>query len=216
MKNNTIDANLLKAQVAIENASGNKVINTALTQFGYDNAKLIRGKNLYNDAITKQSKQKQEYGDQYQATDDLDATKAEANALYMKHVKIARIALNGKRGAWQALDLDGRRKQTFSGWVSQATVFYTNAQADKAIMASLAKFGITTKDLNDGLEKAKEVGSKLATQLKEKGEAQDATQVRDKAFDDLQDWMSDFIAIARIALEDQPQMLEVLGIIEPS
>jgi hypothetical protein len=61
-----------------------------------------------------------------------------------------------------------------------------------------------------------DVEAKLNSQLKEKGEAQTATQARDEAFDAMQEWMSDFIGIARIALEAQSQYLEMLGIVEPS
>lgn len=138
------------------------------------------------------------------------------NTTYIRLVKAARIALKGQRGAWQAFDLNRQRKQTYSGCVSQATVFKTNALADKAINPVLSKFGITTDTLTKGLAAIMEVETKLATQLKEKDEAKDTTKLRDLAFDILQDWISDFIAIDRIALEDQPQMLEVLGIVEPS
>ena len=42
------------------------------------------------------------------------------------------------------------------------------------------------------------------------------TQERDEAIDKLDDRLSDFIAIARVALEKKPQYLEKLGIVEPS
>lgn len=55
--------------------------------------------------------------------------------------------------------------------------------------------------------------AKYLKQLKEMGEAQKATGVKNEAVDALKDWMSDFISVSRIALEDSPQELEILGIV---
>lgn len=46
--------------------------------------------------------------------------------------------------------------------------------------------------------------------MKEKGESQDATKLKDTAFGELDDWMREFYAVAKIALEDNPQLLESL------
>jgi hypothetical protein len=47
--------------------------------------------------------------------------------------------------------------------------------------------------------------------LREVGESEDLTQQKDGAFSKLDEWMSEFYAVAKIALEDHPQLLESLG-----
>jgi vacuolar-type H+-ATPase subunit I/STV1 len=216
MKNNTIDSKLLNAQVAIDNALSNTTIKDAMALFGYDEAKLQAGAALYEAAQAAQNKQKQEYGEQFSATDALDTAMSAANQVYMRHVKVARIALRGQRGAAEALQLMGRRQQSYSGWIKQASIFYTNALIDEGVKTALSSFGITEQALQEGQDNVNDVQAKLAAQLKEKGEAQASTQARDESLEDLLDWMSDFVAIARIALENDAQLLEVLGIVEPS
>lgn len=216
MKNNTIDAKLVSSQVAIANAMDNDAIKAPLAAFGYDEAKLQEGKALYEAAQTKHDQQKKEYGEQYAATDAFEAAMNSANKDYMTHLKIARVALRDLRGAAEALQLEGRRKKTYAGWLKQAGIFYTNALADEETKTALAKFGIDEAKLTAGKAAVQEVADKQAAQFKEKGEAQAATAARDEALEGLLDWMSDFVAIARIALENDPQLLEMLGIVEPS
>lgn len=50
-------------------------------------------------------------------------------------------------------------------------------------------------------------------QKNETGEAQAATQARDKKLDELAKWVSDLRAVAKVALADDPQQLEKLGIL---
>lgn len=83
-------------------------------------------------------------------------------------------------------------------------------------MSKLAEEGITPAKLTAGKALVDSVEALSVAQAKERGEAQDATQARDTALDELDEWMSDFLAIAHVALEDQPQLLEKLGIIAPS
>ena len=61
-----------------------------------------------------------------------------------------------------------------------------------------------------------QVAAKNLQQKKEIGEAQNATEARDKKFDELAKWVSDLRAVARVALTDSPQQLEKLGILARS
>ncbi len=114
------------------------------------------------------------------------------------------------------LGLVGQRKKSFSGWSGQVDQFYTNALADTTILPLLQRFGVTQEKLTAAKQLADETKAANAAQQKETGEAQQATLVRDNAIDELSGWLSDFIAISRIALEEQPQLLETLGILKRS
>lgn len=214
MKNQTIDGKLLFAQNAIANALNTAQVAEALATFGYDEARIREGKALYQKAAELQIKQVKEYGDQYAATDTLNLAKAQANKEYMVHLKIARVALKGDRSAEESLQMYGRRKETLSGWLKQAKAFYENALNTPGVQTALARFGITAEKLQAAQALVADVETKYNAQLKETGEAQAATQKRDEAFDALQEWMGDFMSISRIALEMEPQYLEVLGIVE--
>ncbi|MEM9091615.1 MAG: hypothetical protein AAGC93_23110, partial [Cyanobacteria bacterium P01_F01_bin.53] len=106
------------------------------------------------------------------------------------------------------------RKKSLSGWMAQATQFYKNAMGNKDILKALQEFGITERKLKTGLTQLKVIEAANLKQEEEKGDAQAATQKRDAALDELQDWLSDYLAIAKIALEDDPQLLEGLGIVQ--
>jgi len=207
---------LLSANVALENAVTDPEILGLLTEYGYNEAKINAGKVLYNSANEKFQLQKTEYGDQFAASQELQTKWDVANAGYMKHVKVGRIALKDNYAAFLKLGLEGSRKRTLSGWLVQARQFYSNALSDTTIQNELAAFGITVEKLQQSQQLVDEVESANSAHKKEKGEAQQATLDRDKVMDFLEDWMSDFIAIARIALEERPQLLEKMGVVEPS
>lgn len=216
MNNNTIDGALLFAQNAISNSLNQPLLKPFLEEYGYTAERLNQGEALYNKASEANSAHKKEYGEQYEATYELDETKAKAGKVYMKHLKVARIAIGKEPGPVNALQLAGTRSRTLSGWLSQAKAFYTNALNDPLILEALGEFMITGAKLKTGQKLVLECEAKYSKQLKEKGEAQDATSIRDKAMDELDKWMSEFTGIARIALEENPQYLEMLGIVAPS
>ena len=213
---NTLEGKLLFAQNAITNALGYEQVKNLMAEFGYTEERLQEGQQLYETASELQLKQQKEYGEQFEATDTLNAAKATANQQYAKHLKIARIALANSRNAEESLQLTGRRKRTLSGWLKQVKAFYANALASDTVLAALSQYGITAEKLTTMQEQVDEVERAFNRQLREKGEAQAATQQRDEAFEALQDWMGDFITIARIALESEPQYLEMLGVVQPA
>lgn len=212
MNRNTIDGQLLFAQNVLNNAATNPEIATALADFGYPAERITTGEELLTTARDLVNTQSKEYGEQFAATDAMNQAKILANSEYVKHLKVARIALRGDRSAATSMELDGDRKRSFSGWLSQTKAFYANALGNPTVLEALAGFGITTEKLEANQTLVIDAEQKLNDQLKEKGEAQQATLDRDAALDALNAYISDLVAISRIALEDKPQYLEMLGL----
>ena len=79
------------------------------------------------------------------------------------------MALKGNSGAATQLALSGKRKESLSGWLSQAKQFYNNALSDKGILKSLQGFGITEQKLKAGLAEIKAIETANLAQEKEKG-----------------------------------------------
>ena len=211
-----IDIFFNRASVAINNALTTPKIQNYLKEYGYTAEKIQQGKALYETALNLQQQQRKEYGEQFSATESFYELWETAKESYMKCLKIARIAFKEDAGIITELALNGTRKQTFSGWLLQAKQFYSNTLNNPEILNGFKEYGITKAKLEACQAEMQAAETASLVQEKEKGDAQNATQIRDKAIDELNDWLSDFIAIARIALETESQLLESLGILERS
>lgn len=210
---NRIAEFLLAAQVMIENSLADPVVKEALAAYGYSGETLAAGKTLYEETIALQNTQKKEYGDQVAATSELNDLWETAEQQYKKTLKIARIAFQDHPKADKAVMLFGRRKESLSGWLQQAQAFYANIQNDADLMNALSKYGYSSERLQQEAGLLNQIALKNQQQKKEMGEAQAATQARDKKIDELAHWISDLRAVAKVALADNPQQLEKLGIL---
>ncbi|PIX13393.1 MAG: hypothetical protein COZ74_06510, partial [Flavobacteriaceae bacterium CG_4_8_14_3_um_filter_31_8] len=89
--------------------------------------------------------------------------------------------------------------------------FYNTLKNQPELAAKLTSVQITPEYITETLAGIAEVESLRAARTQNEGITQNATKIKDKAFKDLDKWMGSFFAIARIALENEPQLLESLG-----
>lgn len=207
----SIDERLLEAQVAIDNSLSNPVILDAVTLFGYDQARLQAARALYDETMALVVAQKLEYGEQYEATATVDTAWKAADLAYKKALKISRVVFKDNAKAQAALGLSGSRKLSLSGWLQQATTFYTNLLNSPDFIAVMATYSYDQTKLEAESTLVQAVAIAKAAQDKERGEAQEATKLRDAKLDELDQWLSDYKAIAHVALDESPQQLEQLG-----
>lgn len=156
--------------------------------------------------------QKMEYAEQYAETEKVHQKFTEINNLYVKHLAFCKILFKGDMLASSALEFTGRRKMAYGNWLVQVTNFYSQLLKKQQFLTKLQTINIKEEDLIAVQTKISEIIALKESQKKEIAEAQNATEVRDKFFDELFPLYSEFIAYAKVVFS-QSQNLEALGIV---
>ncbi len=209
--NASIAQRLATAQIAIDTIMAAPELLALMAAQGYNAGRMKKGQELCEQALALCQQQHAQYGDLYAATDARGAAHAQAHAAYIRHCKLAKIALRDNRGAVQKVGLAVPRTRTLAGWLLQAQQFYTNALADATISGALSEYGVTQVQLAAGRQQVDVVMASAVTQQIQRRTAQATTQARDVALVALNHWMRDFLVVTRIALADYPQRLTQLG-----
>jgi len=203
------------SKVLIENALFLPEISSVLALYGYDSARMREGARLWSQADTLVRKQVKEYGEQQQAGADIQKARDEVETIYMKALKVARVVFSEDILAGDALKLYGPRRQSMRGWMDQVSTFYANLGADPELAQKMLRFGYTDQKLLGEADLVEDLRQRLRSQIRETGEAQSLASERDKKLHELDTWVSELRAIARIAFYESPRELETLGLSPP-
>lgn len=211
----TMETRLKTNRVTIDLSTEDTSLHGPLAVYGYDQPRILVGDGKVTLAEQTYHLQKRAYEDQYNATAAFEEAWQEADAFYLRMRKVAMVAFKDNAGIRTRLLLSGERARYFNKWLPEGIHFYENALNNPKIIEGFASFNITAETLQQGLDLVKNTREKDKIQEKLKAEAQKATKDRDAAFDDMDDWMADFLDIARIAFADDSQQLEKFGIVVP-
>ena len=201
---------LKRVQTAVDYTLRTPEVQKALNKLGFPKADVLQGRALLNRVRLLDAAQQKEYGDQYQATDELKQARQQARKLYLKHLQGARYALKHHRGHWKTLELNGKRKADLFGWLSQAYTFYGNVHLVKHI---LEQYNLPEAELQQAQSMIDAVTEAYQAWKKESNEALVATQQRNQAIEQLEAWMRRFSQTARLAFAHEPQTLKALGLV---
>ncbi|MEZ5106812.1 MAG: hypothetical protein R2757_20070 [Draconibacterium sp.] len=204
-------ATLEQYRVALENATNQSEIASVLADLGYDSARIDEGKALLETTRNAYDLNKTEDDETSAAYADFSGKKAELEKIYSLHRKKAKVVFRNDTITAGKLAITGTLPKAYVKWLETVKKFYTVSAANTTIQTQLAKLKITVEDITAANTKVTELEAARAEYLKEKGESQDATKSKDAAFATMDDWMSEFYAVAKIGLEDNPQLLEALG-----
>jgi hypothetical protein len=214
MKKNLTDAaRLHNIENGISGARNHPEILERMNSYGYTAERITGGEELLKNARRQVARHSEEYSEQYVATEELEKSRATTYTEYIITLKVVRVAFKNQPGKLPDFNATGRRKRSLSGWLNDARVMYTNLQSPEALEV-MSKYGYTSERLQKEYQQVEEVSQLHSKRLAETSGAQQSTQERDAAIDEVCNWFSDFRAIARVALYDKPQLLEALGIVK--
>jgi len=209
---NSSEAQILEQyRVSFENVENQLEIATIMAEFGYDETLIAEGKSLFTKTQNAYNNNKTEDDETSEAYNNFTTKKEELSIVYMLHRKKGKVVFRKDASTLNNLGLTGSLPRIYVKWLETVKKFYSTAIGNTKIETELARLKVTPTELQDTVALIAELESARAEYLKEKGESQDATKLKDAAFVELDDWMREFYAVAKIALEDNPQLLESLG-----
>lgn len=198
-------------RVALQNAETQPEIAAAMTLVGYNSAKIAEGKTLWTQTRAAFDANKTEDDETSEAYNTFTTLKSELDATYGKHRKKAKVVFRNDSLNAEKLGITGELPRAYVKSIEAAKKFYNEVSANESILTQLGRLAVTSTEITAAIALIANIETARANYLREAGESQTATKAKDAAFAQMDEWMSDFYAVARIALEDSPQLLEVLG-----
>jgi len=209
----TLSGQMMGHRILIDNCLADPGISSILARFGYGPEVLKSGSDKLKQLEAAQVAQDAEYGDQIAATEAVEKAWKRAREQYSDALTLARVAFKTDIDAQRALRLNGDRKDSLSGWLEDAKVFYQQLLNNTAWAKALERYDYTAARLTQEQAGVEEVSRLKSVQEKEKGEAKGATEARDKLLDETNAWFSDLKEVVKVALRTDPQKLERLGLV---
>ncbi|NCT09853.1 MAG: hypothetical protein GW772_07215 [Flavobacteriia bacterium] len=212
LKNTFSQSEILEtSRFALQNVESNPIIQPLMAAVGYDTAKINEGKALLNTAQTQYDVNRGIDDTKARASKAYDEKRTEIETLFTKDRSKAKLVFVDNATALRELGLVGKTPRTFVKWLESVDLFYNTLNSQPELVTQLNKFQIDTAHVTDALTALATLEQLRGERMQQKGFAQNATKVKDKAFKDLEKWMGAFFAYAKITLADEPQLLESLG-----
>lgn len=198
-------------RVALDNAQNQPEIAALMDELGF-NAKVIdEGKKLWDKTRQAYDFNKIENTESTAAYASFDSKREILEDIYLLDRKKGKVVFRNNEVALTQLGLKGRLPKAYVKWIESLKIFYHGIEQSKAIQEKVARLKITPESVQAALLAITELNNERSLYLREVGESQEATNTKDEAFVQMDDWMSEFYAVAKIALDDKPQLLESLA-----
>lgn len=205
----SLDAKFEEAQTLIRNASTHAEIKKKIANLGYNLKNLQAGQELLDASLLLQEEVKGEYHKKGENSRSLEADLKAVRAIFKDHFTLAGMVFRQDENRQARLGLQQKRASRTVNWLAQTRAFYKELLSNPQ---PTMRYNVTQAELEQALAMIDTITERRSQRLEKKGNAENATQKRNAALKPLRTWVRDFKAIARVALKDDAQLLEALGI----
>lgn len=201
-----------RVRIALTNAESHDEIKTALEEFGVDASKIAEGWQVFNLAKTTWELNKKEESETRLASNSYHETYSALEMKFKKHRDLALILCKKDPDTLIQLGVKGRFPTKYNEFFDKCKLFYTAINTNADLQSKLVLIKLTPETAINCLAELDNLLVHRANYDKEMGESQIATVSKNTILHDLNEWIDDFDTLAKVALYDTPQHLEVLGI----
>ena len=194
--------------VLFENIKKDTLLATELAEYGYDAETIAQGEILYNTLLEKYSSNVTETAQETTAYAAFNQTFKSLLETYKTDRKKAKIVFKDQADVLKNLKVDGAMPVRNASIIDIMKIFYETLKNNETLLVVLNRLKVNAEHVDGQLNNLTLTQQAYATYIQEKGESQQATIDKNKAFDAVTKWIAEFYAIAKIALEDKPQLLE--------
>ena len=197
--------------VIFENFKKNEDLAKELAEYGYGIEKMSNGKDLLDKANELYSINIQKKQEETTSSVNYQKIYTEVTQMYSSHRKRAKIIFKNDENILRNLRINGASVRTKSEYTEDIKVFYGTLSHSEELKNKLKQVKVFPEEIEEQLIKINQVKTTYEDYLKYKGESQQSTKDKNKAFDSLDKWVKDFYQIAKLTFEDRPQLLEIFG-----
>ena len=207
----SVDEKVSAVETRLKNALAHPDIMAGLAAFGIDNTYVDSALLLVEEARQKSEVQKKEYSEQYEATNRFHQKLDEVEGAYNQTTGIAGLVFDDESTA-SALKLNTPLPGAVDKKIERMRSFYSTLLLKEEYSTALARFLRTVEMLTAEKNGVEELAALRQAQTKETGEAQLATQARNKSLEQLSAKDREFCKLLKLAFGTRNELLEVAGI----
>ena len=212
MPTKTFSQILESDRLLIWNACDDPMIQPRLEPYTYTAEKLGEGKTLWTATDVQNKLQVSEQNEKKIATDQFQNARITAGENLKRIKKTARLAFDGNTAAWEMLNLKTLSIRRFEEWLKDAEMFYDNLTGNRDWVAVMQNYKYPQETIDAGKQEVQDLKALQEQQTRETGEAQQATLDKQTLFEQLEAFCHHLREVAKLEFENEPQLLEKLGI----